>query len=111
MPRAALLTVVSARFSKVALSLAVETDHAFVERSAGVERDRSFVLKREESAERRFSSAVKSLMLVRKLLPKGGDPDSARSALSGRSRPGLGLLGQPAGPVVPNPLTASDILS
>src|SRR5450759_1700174 len=33
-----------------------------------------FVLKRKESAERRFSSAVKSLMLVRKLLPKGGGP-------------------------------------
>jgi hypothetical protein len=33
-----------------------------------------FVLKRKDSAERRFSASVKSLMLVRKLLPHGNGP-------------------------------------
>ena len=50
------------------------TDTTFPEPTGKTLDVQKFVLKRKESAERRFSSAVKSLMLVRKLLPKGGGP-------------------------------------
>lgn len=50
------------------------TDTIYPEPTGETLNIQKFVLKRKESAERRFGAAVKSLSLVRKLLPQGGGP-------------------------------------
>ena len=50
------------------------TDTTFPEPTGKTLDVQKFVLKRKDSAERRFSASVKSLMLVRKLLPHGNGP-------------------------------------